>query len=158
MSNLPKTTKKSLPDIIREEKLLKEEVLAQVIERQKSSGAPFHRVLQEMNVLTEQDLTLALCKHLGLPYVNAAAYHVSKDVEAIFEIPFMMNNQFVVLDKIGRVLLVAIAGPPPSDVVDTVERRTGSVAFFYISTLSQIETCIGKYHMAGSPKTAPSAR
>ncbi|HEY3227409.1 MAG TPA: hypothetical protein VGK61_10500 [Planctomycetota bacterium] len=154
MSNLPKVVKKNLQDILKDEGLLKEEVLGEVVSRQKASGMPLHRVLHEMGLLSEVDLLRAISRQLNLPYIDASSYRVARDVVGLFPVTQMMEHQFTVLDKIGRVLLVAIAGPPPHDVVEAIEKRTGSVAFFYLSTVSQIEGNISKFHMTGPTEPA----
>lgn len=154
MSNLPKVVKKNLQDILKDEGLLKEEVLGEVVSRQKASGVPLHRVLHEMGLLSEIDLLRAISRQLNLPYIDASTYRVSRDVVGLFPVSMMMEHQFTVLDKIGRALVVAIAGPPPSETVDKIEKSSGSVAYFFLSTVSQIEGNISKFHMSGSPESA----
>ena len=154
MSNLPKIVKKNLQDILKDEGLLKEDVLGEVVSKQKQSGVPLHRVLHEMGLLSEIDLLRAISKQLNLPYIDASAYKVSKDVVGLFPVSLMMEHQFTLLDKIGRVLVVAIAGPPTHDVVEKIEKGSGSVAFFYLSTVSQIEANISKHHMSSAAESA----
>src|SRR5262245_32166819 len=154
MSNLPKIVKKNLQDILKDEGLLKEDVLAEVVTRQKSSGVPIHRVLHEMGLLSEMDLLRAISRQLNLPYLDSSQYKVSKDVLGLFPVPMMMEHPFTVLDKIGKVIIVALAGPPPPDLADKIEKGSGSIAFFYLSTVSQIEANISKFHMSGSTESA----
>ncbi len=154
MSNLPKVVKKNLQDILKDEGLLKEDVLGEVVSRQKASGVPLHRVLHEMGLLSEIDLLRAISRQLNLPYIDASTYRVSRDVVGLFPVSMMMEHQFTVLDKIGRVLVVAVAGQPPADVVEKIEKGSGSVAFFYLSTVSQIEGNISRFHMSGTTESA----
>jgi hypothetical protein len=154
MSNLPKVVKKNLQDILKDEGLLKEEVLGEVVSRQKQSGVPLHRVLHEMGLLSEIDLLRAISRQLNLPYIDASAYKVSRDVIGLFPVSWMMEHQLTVLDKIGRVLVVAVSGPPAPDVVARIEKDSGSLAYFYLSTVSQIEGNISKHHMSGSTESA----
>lgn len=154
MSNLPKVVKKNLQDILKDEGLLKEDVLTEVVSRQKSSGVPLHRVLHEMGLLSEIDLLRAISRQLNLPYIDSSTYRVSKDVVGLFPVSMMMEHQFTVLDKIGRVLVVAIAGPPTPEVVEKIEKGSGSLAYFFLSTVSQIEGNISKFHMSGSTESA----
>ena len=65
-----------------------------------------------------------------------------------------LDGEFTVLDKIGRVIIVALAGPPPPDLVEKIEKGAGSLAYFYLSTVSQIEANISKFHMSGSTESA----
>jgi len=154
MSNLPKIVKKNLQDILKDEGLLKEDVLGEVVSKQKQSGVPLHRVLHEMGLLSEIDLLRAISRQLNLPYIDASAYKTSKDVVGLFPVSMMMEHQFTVLDKIGRVLVVAVAGPPLHEVVEKIEKGSGSSAFFYLSTVSQIEANISKHHMSGAAESA----
>src|SRR5262245_59138249 len=102
MSNLPKIVKKNLQDILKDEGLLKEDALGEVAAQQKKSGAPLHRVLHEMGLLSEMDLLRAISRQLNLPYIDASAYRVSRDAVGLFPVSLMMEHQFTVLDKIGR--------------------------------------------------------
>jgi type II secretion system (T2SS) protein E len=154
MSNLPKVVKKNLQDILKDEGLLKEDVLGEVVARQKQSGVPLHRVLHEMGLLSEIDLLRAISRQLNLPYIDASTYKVSRDVMGLFPVSMMMEHQFTVLDKIGRVLVVAIAGQPPADVVEKIEKGSGSQAYFFLSTVSQIEANISSFHMSGAAESA----
>lgn len=154
MSNLPKVVKKNLQDILKDEGLLKEDVLGEVVARQKQSGVPLHRVLHEMGLLSEIDLLRAISRQLNLPYIDASTYRVSRDVVGLFPVSMMMEHQFTVLDKIGRVLVVAVAGPPSPDIVEKIETGSGSQAYFFLSTVSQIEGNIAKHHMSGAAESA----
>lgn len=154
MSNLPKIVKKNLQDILKDEGLLKEDVLAEVVSRQKASGVPLHRVLHDMGLLSEMDLLRAISRQLSLPYLDASTYKVSRDVVGLFPVQMMMEHQFTLLDKIGRVLVVAVSGPPAADVVEKIEKGSGSVAYFFLSTVSQIESSISKFHMTGAAESA----
>ena len=154
MSNLPKIVKKNLQDILKDEGLLKEDVLSEVVARQKQSGVPLHRVLHEMGLLSEMDLLRAISRQLNLPYIDASTYRVAKDVVGLFPVSLMMQHQFAVLDKIGRVLVVAVAGAPSADIVEKIEKGSGSQAYFFLSTVSQIEGNISKFHMTGAAESA----
>ena len=120
MSNLPKIVKKNLQDILKDKGLLKEEVLGEVVARQKQSGVPLHRVLHEMGLLSEIDLLRAISRQLNLPYLDASTYRVSKDVVGLFPVPLMMLQATVT----SRDCSVMSMFPSPEPSTDTWSMTT----------------------------------
>jgi len=71
----------------------------------------------------------------------------------------MWLNQFVVLDKIGKTLLVAISNVLGTEVFDKLEKVSGSQIFVYISTASQIHQALEKnVPINGSSRTPRRCR
>ena len=58
----------------------------------------------------------------------------------------------IVLDKIGKTLLVAVAGGLNLEVLDKIERSTGCQLFVYVTILSKVYAALDK--APGTPAAA----
>lgn len=157
MSNLPRIVKKALADVIREEGLLKDDILSQAQQQIRQTGLPVHRVFHRMGVLTETDLARCVSRQLGLPLLDASGYQVPKELVGLVDFAILDQHQMVPIDRIGKVLVVAASGPPPTEAVDALEKAAGGPAFFVISAPTQIDACLTKYYRNGPAKAVPAA-
>jgi hypothetical protein len=158
--NVPKLVKRRLTDILLEEGLLKEEVLAEAMNRQKQSGESLPVILQKMGVLAEIDLARAIAKQYNLPYIDASKYKTPRDVMDAIPIETLRHHQFVPIDKIGKTMLLAISNVAPMEILEALERQTGSTFFLYVSTVTQVNTALTRLDetLKGKrPAPAPAA-
>ncbi|MBI2931423.1 MAG: hypothetical protein HYY16_07205 [Planctomycetes bacterium] len=156
MVNLPKLVKKTLADVVLQDGLVPQNQLSEAMNRQKSTGEPLGGILQRMGAISEIELARALSKQFNLPYIDASRYSVPKDVAemavvGVTSLPELGKYPTVVLDKIGKVLLMAVADMPPPEVLEGIERSIGTTIFVFISTTSQIQAAVKKYYPNGSP-------
>jgi len=149
MSNLPKLVKKTLADVLLQEGIVAPNHLTDAQQRQKTSGEPLSAVLTKMGVLSEVDLARALCKQYNLPYIDASRYSVPKDVSGLFTADDMIKHKFAPIDKIGKVLLIALGDVPGADFIEMLEKRTGSTVFVYVTTVSQLTNAVKKHFANG---------
>jgi len=145
MITISKVTKKRLGDILLEEGVLKKEQLDEALKKQKAEGGLLGKILEKLGYVKEIDIVAALVKQFNLPYINVAKYVISKEVLDIVPADFCYKNQFVILDKIGKVLVIGISGPVDVAVFDELERVSGCRVFAYLSTSSAITATLEKY-------------
>ena len=67
----------------------------------------------------------------------------------------MWQNQLIVLDKIGKSLLIAIAGILNGEIYEKIEKSTGSQLCLYVSTAAQVAAALQKHVPMKAP--APPA-
>src|SRR5581483_2851997 len=97
-----------------------------------------------MGFVSEVDIARTLVKQSGLPYIDASKYRINKDGVAAIPAELMWQNQFVVLDKIGKTLLVAISNVLSPEVFEKMEKVSGSQIFVYVSTTAQVQQALEK--------------
>jgi hypothetical protein len=153
--NVTKLVKRRLTDILLEEGLLKEEVLQEALNRQRTSGEPLPTVLQHMGVLAEIDLARALAKQYSLPYIDPSKYKIPRDVMDAIPLETLRQHQFVPFDKIGRCMLLAIANVPAIEILESLERHTGSLFFIYVGTVTQVQTALRNIEEGLKTKQVP---
>ena len=145
MVNLNKLARKKLGEILVEEGLLTTDQIDEALKRQKDTADLLGECLTKMGFVTEIDIAGALAKQFGLPYIDVNAYQVAKDIVSLIPGETMIKNQFILLDKIGKVLIVAVAGTIDPAVFNEVEKQTGSQVSLYVSTASQVMGALRKH-------------
>lgn len=144
MVQIAKLIRKKMGEVLVDEGLLKEDQVAEALRRQRATGETFGEILVSMGFVSEIDIARALVKQSGLPYIDASRYRINKDGIVAVPAELMWQNQFVVLDKIGKTLLVAISNVLSSEVFDKLERVSGSQIFVYVSTSAQVQQALEK--------------
>ena len=145
MVNLAKLAKRKLGEILVEEGLLKDEQVQEALNRQKSAGGLFGENLIKLGFLTEEDIACALTKQFGLPYLDVSRYQIQKELLELLDPDVMLQNQFIILDKIGGTLLLAVSGIFNLKVFQELEQKTHSELFLFVSTASQVVGALRKH-------------
>ena len=57
----------------------------------------------------------------------------------------MLKNRFILLDRIGNVLLVAVCGSLPASLLEKIEEKTASRVFFFISTRERVMNALNRH-------------
>jgi hypothetical protein len=152
--NVSRLLKKKLGEILLEEGLLKEEQVKEALDRQKKTGELLGEVLVKLGYISERDICYAISRQFGLPYIDASKYHIKPDFQGILAPEVMHDKQFVLLDRIGKSILIAISGVIDNDLIADIEKKSGCQAFLYVSTATQIQTVLKKtYPVKPKPET-----
>lgn len=146
MVNVSRLLKKKLGEILFEEGLLKEEQIKEALDRQKKTGELLGEVLVKLGYVTERDIVYAIAKQFGLPYLDASKYLVKPESNGVISPETMHEKQFIVLDKIGKAIIVAISGIIDNDTMEQIEKNSSCQVFLYVSTATQIQTALKKYY------------
>ena len=144
MVQIAKLIRKKMGEVLVDEGLLKDDQVQEAVRRQRATGESFGEILVSMGFVTESDIARTLVKQSGLPYIDASRYRINKDGVQAVPAELLWQNQMVVLDKIGRTLLVAISTVISPEILEKLERVSGSQIFVYVSTWSQIQTALEK--------------
>lgn len=144
MVQIAKLIRKKMGEVLVDEGLVKDDQVQDALRRQRATGESFGEILVSMGFVTEGDIARTLVKQSGLPYIDASKYRINKDGIQAVPADLMWQNQLVVLDKIGKTLLVAIANVISPEIFDKIERVSGSQIFVYVSTWSQVQQALEK--------------
>lgn len=142
MPNISKITKKRLGEILVNEGLITIEQIQEGLSEQQKSGGMLGENLIKLGYITEMDIAAALSTQFGLPYIDATHCTITKEVLDILPMEFMNQYQFVILDKIGSVVTIAISSPIGEKVIEEIEKKTSCQVFAFVSTSSQIKQAI----------------
>lgn len=138
MVALNRLVKKRLGELLVEQGLLTNEQVQDALRMQHQSGLLFGETLVQNKLITEEKIVGVLVNQFGIPYILPSQYQISKDLLEIFEPTMMRRYQFVPMDSIGSVLLIAIAGSLTEDVLKEIEGQTGCTLQLFLTKMSEI--------------------
>jgi type IV pilus assembly protein PilB len=144
MANFTRQTTRRLGEILLEEKLVTVTQLQEALKRQYTTGELLGEALVNLKIVTETDIARVIARQFGYPYFNAAKYDIPGEALALIPVDVAIEHQIIPLDRIGDVLLLAVAGVVPAEVLDGLARRTRLHLFVCISTASQILEALKK--------------
>lgn len=138
MVAINRLVKKKLGEILVEQGLLSNEQVQDALRLQHQSGLLFGETLVQQKLITEEKIVAVLVGQFGIPYVKPTQYKIAKDLLEIFEPAMMRRYQFVPMDSIGSVLVIAIAGSLTEDVLHEIEGQTGCTLQLFLTKMSEI--------------------
>ncbi|MBI3854969.1 MAG: hypothetical protein HY293_04680 [Planctomycetes bacterium] len=144
MVQIAKLIRKKMGEVLVDEGLVKEEQVQEALRRQRATGEGFGEVLVLMGFVSETDIARTLVKQSGLPYIDASKYRINKDGVQAVPGELMWQNQFIVLDKIGKTIEIAISNVLSNEVFEKLEKVSGSQIFVYVSTATQVQQALEK--------------
>lgn len=145
MVALNRLTKKKLGEILLEQGLISEQQIQDALRLQNQQGVLFGEALVEQGIITEEKIVLTLLAQFGIPYLEPSTYEVSKELLEIFDPAMMRRYQFVPIDSIGSVLVVAIAGMLSEELLSEMEGQTGCTVQLYLTRMSEIHAVLKKF-------------
>ena len=144
MVSLTRLTRKKLGEILLEEGLISEEQIQDALRLQHQQGILFGEALVDQGILTEDKIVSTLVSQFGIPYIDASHYDISGELVEIFDPAMMRRYQFVPLDSIGSVLVVAIAGLLSEELISELESQTGCTVQLYLTKMSEINKVLSE--------------
>lgn len=142
MVALNRLTRKKLGELLIEQGLLSEQQVQDTLRLQHQTGKLFGECLVENKLITEDKMVSVLVAQFGIPFLRPTQYKIPKELLEIFEPEMMRRYQFVPIDTIGSVLVVAIAGLLSEDIFKEMETQTGCSLQVYLTRISEIDAVL----------------
>jgi type IV pilus assembly protein PilB len=142
MVALNRLTRKKLGELLIEQGLLTEQQVQDTLRLQHQTGKLFGECLVENKLITEDKMVSVLVAQFGIPFLRPTQYKIPKELLEIFEPAMMRRYQFVPIDTIGSVLVVAIAGLLSEDIFKEMETQTGCSLQVYLTRISEIDAVL----------------
>src|SRR5262245_614093 len=111
-----------LGEILTQQKLLSTEQLRAALEDQKKSGLRLGRVIIDKGYASEEQISQALARQLGVPYINLKQYNIKREITAKLTEAQARRFRALVLEDIGRTYRVAMADPTDLTAYDEIVR------------------------------------
>lgn len=144
MVALNRLTKKKLGELLVEQGLLTEQQIQDALRLQHQTGMLFGEVLVQSKIISEDKIVAVLISQFGIPYIKPSQYKIPKELLEIFEPQMMRRFQFVPLDSIGNVLVIAIAGMLSEDILREIESQTGCSLQVFLTRMSEITAVLAE--------------
>jgi type IV pilus assembly protein PilB len=138
--------KKRLGEILMDNGSINPTQLQEALELQKKRQIPLGKLIVEMNLLTENQISEALSKQTGYPFVNLSSHPIKPEiitmvprklVQRFSMIPFGLQN-----DK----LQVAASEPFNIEGADVIRQFTKKDLIIYFATEDDIQFIINRYY------------
>ena len=142
MVSLNRLTRKKLGEILVEQGLLSDAQVQDTLRLQHQLGLLFGETLVQQKLITEEKMVAVLVSQFGLPYVLPSQYKINKELLEIFDPQMMRRFQFVPMDSIGSVLVIAIAGLLSEDLLREIEGQTGCTLQLFLTKMSEINNVL----------------
>ena len=127
MVAINRLVKKRLGEMLVEQGLLTSEQVQDALRMQHQSGLLFGETLVQNKLITEEKIVAVLVSQFGIPYILPSQYQIAKDLLEIFEPTMMRRYQFIPMDSIGSVLVIAFAGSLTEDVLHEIQEGKSHV-------------------------------
>lgn len=136
-----KTAKLELPNLLLDEKLVTERQLQRAIQEQQKTNEKLAKVLVRMGFLSEKELTQAIGKQMGVPFVDLESQPLETSV--VQNIPEHLARRYKVIpvQLSGKKLTLAMADPLNVLAIDDIRLITG----FDIQPAIAVEELIAKF-------------
>lgn len=133
---------------------LSEDVLQLALEQQKGKGKRLGAVLEEMGVVSEQDIATVLSRQFGIKMVrDFAKYAFAEDLLRLVDGEKAHKTLIFPLKKDDRTLYLAMVNPLDMATLDDLSFRTGLRIIPCVTTPSEIHAAVNKhYFRAGEGK------
>jgi hypothetical protein len=154
--------KRTLGDILVEERLIARSQLKQAMHAAERRGSPLVSVLLEQGLVAEDALVDALCRRLNLEVFDPVRHPV--DLDAVREVPLEEANRYRLLplqldERHGRrVLRLAMADPLDAQAIEDIEFSTSSTVEPLIARPSQLMEAIRNHYRGVVTKIIPRNR
>lgn len=139
---------KHLGDILVEAELISKKTLERALERQKGEKKRLGMVLEEMGVITEEELAEALAKQFNFKTIkNFISHSFSQELLDLLPSDFAMKKLVFPLKQKDNMLAVAITDPFDVETMEMLSRITGFQIIPVISTRKEILDAISKNYL-----------
>jgi type IV pilus assembly protein PilB len=138
MISLNRLTRKKLGEILVEQGLLTEQQVQDGLRLQHQTGMMLGECLVANKLISEDKIAATLVGQFGIPFLVPTRYKIPKDLLEIFDPSMMRRFQFVPVDMVGSVLVIAIAGMISEDILKQIETQTGCTLQVYLTRMSEI--------------------
>jgi len=145
---------KHLGDILVEAEIISKKTLERALARQKEGKQRLGVVLEEMGVITEEELAEALGTQFKFKTIkNFIDHSFSQDLLDLLPSDFVMKKLVFPLKQKDNMLAVAITDPFDMETMEMLARFTGCQVVPVISTRREIQDAISKYYLKSTVRT-----
>ncbi|MHC4580001.1 MAG: GspE/PulE family protein [Planctomycetota bacterium] len=115
----------ALISLLTEERMLDEEALEALIEKQQESGQSLLAILKEGNFLDEEQFARIVARASGIEFVNLSPTMVEPMVAHLVTYEMASQHTLIPIKRDGNQLYVAMSSPLNLSVRDQIEMKTG---------------------------------
>jgi type IV pilus assembly protein PilB len=133
---------KQLGELLIESGIITPDQLKEALAIQKEKSGLIGQILIGLGYATEQAIAQALTVQYGFPYLPLADYEIERDIARTVPEAVARQYSLVAVDRLGKMLTVAMANPLNAEAIDEVERITHLNVQVFVTTQSDVNDAI----------------
>ena len=128
------------------EGLINKEQLEEALAIQRTRGGKTFEILVELGHLDKQALHDFLSRQPGVAAINLANYKLEQDLVDLIPKELALREKVIPIDRLGKLLTVAMACPLDVDTIDEIQRVTGLKVKAMLCLLDDIEPAVEHFY------------
>lgn len=143
--NLTPPEAPNIVQVLQDEGLITGEQVKILREESQRAGQSIEEVLLALKFVSDEALARAKAKQLGLPFVDLKGKTIDKDILDFIPGDAARNYRFVVFERAGNVLKVAMTDPQnfqALEALDFIVRRDNCESQLYVTTYESMEQAL----------------
>jgi putative nucleotidyltransferase with HDIG domain len=145
------TEKKRIGELLVWDGLVTKEQVDEALSVQKEKGGKIVAILINLGHLDEDDFLRFLAQRAGVPNINIANYEIGEDIINLVPADLARKHELLPIDKLGRLLTVAMVCPLDQATLDELSERTGLKIKPVLCSATDVREGIERYY--GRAKT-----
>lgn len=146
--------RKRFGDILLDAKVVSEETLDRALVRQRETGNRLGETLEEMGILTAEDIAAVLSRQFGFKMVRDICRHgISTEALEVIVAEEALEKQIFPLKLAEKTLFLAMVNPLDIGAVDEVAFRTGFRIVPCVTTAAEVEKAVEKHYLEQARKS-----
>ncbi|HEU0265146.1 MAG TPA: response regulator [Geobacterales bacterium] len=138
--------RKQLGEILVENSIITSRTLDRALERQRQSGKRLGIVLEEMGVVSEDELADALAQQFGFKTIkNLASYDIPNDVLDLIPRQIILRKQIIPIKRKDKMLALAMAEPLDPATLDYLYDHTGLHIVPVLTTRHELMQALARF-------------
>ncbi len=138
--------RKKIGELLIERKIITQEQLDIALQEQELKGGYISQHLIALRLVKELDIATCLANQYDFAYLPLDNYDIPDYVLEVIPLKLIKIFSILPIDKMGRILTLAMADPLNEGVIEMLKQITGCDIEVFISTYSQIRRAIDKYY------------
>jgi HD-like signal output (HDOD) protein len=127
-------------------KLITEEQLEEALVEQRGTGGKTFEILVRLGHLDKDGLHAFLSKQSGLPAIELKRMHIDSDLVELIPRDFALAELVLPIDRMGKLLTVAMACPLDTSTITNIESTTGLKVKAMLCRLDDIHDAVKRYY------------
>jgi HD-like signal output (HDOD) protein len=148
--------KKRIGEMLVWEGLVTTDQVNEALEVQKQHGGKLVGILINLGYLDETTFLEFLAQHSRVPNINIANYEIRRDIVALVPAELARKHELLPIDKLGRLLTVAMVCPLDQATLDELSQTTGLKIKPVLCSAADVRDGINRYY--AQPTVAPTAQ
>ncbi len=138
-------TGSKLEKILLKSKIITKEQLDSAKKESKKTKKPFHQILINKRIVSEEDIAKVCGDALEIPFIDLSGKSISK--ETLFLIPEKIAKKYqaIAFKKEGKAIKIAMKSPEDFQAIEFLEKKLGKEIEPYIGTSSDINRILDQY-------------